>query len=305
MAYYVTGANRSEMVRKFAAAMADGRSVRNLANGRNRAEVTERIGHALNGTKPAPVAKRCECGAEKGKGDCRACRLIRFNIALSGAKNELAGLDSKVTDEQVAKREDWARIACTYAALYSGSNEFLIAVRDAWKANKSLSISQMRGVLNVIRYEARKANEDAKPRETERTESPAPSVKLNAIADGYYTVSFEDGSHVTLRINSLSAKQTRNGKPATYASYLHGPINTHDYTRFAFVTGNTYRAFRSYGANYAKQVAALEILMGATDTKKYGKAYAAASKRCYVCGKLLTEPESIAAGIGPICAGRQ
>jgi hypothetical protein len=239
---------------------------------------------------------KCECGAECGKGDCRACRLIRFNIALDSAKSELANLDTKVTDEQVAAREDWTRIACTYAAVYTGENVYLIAMRNFWKANKSLTISQMRGILNVIRHGARQDRKEVAEQQGSVTSVTAPDT--HSVANGYFTVSFEDGTHVTIRVS----KSRKEGKQNV--SYLCGPSNTSDYRYFAGLFGT--RVYAKYG-NYTRQLAALKVLMSADKetTTAFGKAYAQESGNCYVCGRLLTDPVSIEDGIGPICAGRQ
>lgn len=242
----------------------------------------------------AVIPQPCECGAEKGKGDCRACRLIRFNAALDNAKVELANLPEKVTDEQAAKREDWARIACTYAAVYSGTdNEFLAKMRDSWKAHKSLTISQMRGVLNVIRYNAR---QESKGKQEEVSTASVVAASANEIRNGYFTVSFEDGSHVTLRITKAQKKGKQN------VSYLCGPSNQSDYRYFAGVYGT--KVYSKGG--FDRQLAALKVLMSADKTTltAFGKAYAQESGNCYICGRLLTDPESIEMGIGPICAGK-
>lgn len=221
------------------------------------------------------------------------------------AKRELAKLD-RVTDQQVSGRQDWMRAACDYAENYSGNFSFMLDMRAAMKRFGGLSIPQMRGTLNCLRAEGqREAAELARLAAIVAPVSAPVVSTLGEIADGFYTVSFESGSHVTLRINSVSAKQSRNGKASRYASYLCGPINTSDYQRFAFINGSSYKAFRM--GNFAKQVAALEVLMSADEEvqTKFGKAYARESGNCYVCGRLLTDPDSIAAGIGPICEGRQ
>jgi hypothetical protein len=48
------------------------------------------------------------------------------------------------------------------------------------------------------------------------------------------------------------------------------------------------------------------VLLGSTDEDRTeaGKAYALASGCCYICNRLLTTPESIADGIGPVCAAK-
>ena len=215
---------------------------------------------------------------------------------------QLARLTERVTDEQVAANKDWMLAATEYAKNYTGDFDFMLDMKS--KVADGLTISQMRGVLNCMRAEAIhivNARQVAAP----VAASPVAEKMLNDVQDGFYTVKFEDGSHVTIRINRVSEKQSRDGRAHRYASYLCGPINMSDYRRFAVVNPNGFRVFKS--DNFRKQAAALEILMSADANGQtaYGKAYAKQSTRCYRCGKLLTEPESIESGIGPICAGRE
>jgi hypothetical protein len=219
---------------------------------------------------------------------------------------ELAALTDKVTDAMTFRRADWMRAATEYARTYTGTNDFMVDMRG--RVAGGLTIPQMRGILNCMRAEAIRivnSRTVATPAKPVQNRQPAAVAGLNEVLDGFYTVKFEDGSHVTIRINRISPKQSRDGKAHRYASYLCGPINTLDYRRFAAVNTNTFRVFSNGVFN--KQVAALEVLMGATveGQTAFGKAYAKAATRCYRCGKLLTEPESIESGIGPICAGRE
>ncbi len=242
-----------------------------------------------------------KCNVATGKGSCRDCRLVRFNAALNVTVEQLVSLPEKVNDMQVCQREDWCKVATCYASIYTGSNDFLKAMNQTWQTRKSLTVGQMRGILNVIRAENIRSRQEAGTVE----QAAAPVTKnYRPINDGYYTVAFEDGSHVTLRIKTVSAKQSRDGKEHRYAAYLSGPTNTRDYTRFAFVNSESYRVFKS-AAHLSKQTAALDVLMTSDDQKltEFGKAYAMASGNCYVCGKLLTDPESVSQGIGPICRG--
>lgn len=222
-------------------------------------------------------------------------------------KAELAKLSDRVTDQQVSIRQDWMRAACDYAEQYTGNFSYMLDMKAAMKRYHGLSVPQMRGTLNCLRAEgqreaaelARLAAIAAPVAEQEMPKQAATVVLLKEILDGFYTVKFDDGTHVTIRVNTV--KTPGRNKGTRFASYLCGPINTSDYRRFATVKGNSYRSF--YG--FKKQTTALEILMGTDDATEYGRAYAKLATRCYRCGKLLTEPESIDSGIGPICAGRE
>lgn len=269
----------AERVRQFAGAWADGRSVANMATGQKigRAEYKEIV------TGKATIDQV----------------LARTATPKIGA--ELAKLTERVTDDQVMARQDWMLAATEYVRNYAGDFDFLVDLKS--RVDGGLTVAQLRGVINCMRAEAIrivKAREGtaAAPKSVE-----AAATILNAVADGFYTVLFGDGTHVTIRINSVSAKQSRNGRAARYAAYLCGPSNTSDYRRFAVIDGNSYRAFHGF----ARQAEALKVLMGADENAQtvYGKAYAQQSGNCYRCGRLLTDPDSISAGIGPICAGRE
>lgn len=135
----------------------------------------------------------------------------------------------------------------------------------------------------------------------EKAEVTAPKpVSIKPLTTGFYTVTFADGEYVTLRIQ----EDFRDNPDANcrVAGFLSGPNNTSDYAGFAFVIGGQVRTWKRFQGKLARQHEALAVLMGAESTKEFGKAYAQISGNCYVCGRTLTTPESIAAGIGPICA---
>lgn len=123
------------------------------------------------------------------------------------------------------------------------------------------------------------------------------AVQTKPLRDGYYTVSL-DGDSVTIRIRTWKGHE-----PMQVASYLYGPSNTTDYRGFATIDGGQYKIWSAMQGN-RKLEKSLLVLMGGDNLEEYQRAYAVESKRCFMCGKLLTTPESIAAGIGPDCAKR-
>jgi hypothetical protein len=135
------------------------------------------------------------------------------------------------------------------------------------------------------------------------TDGPAIEAKpavTKPLSVGFYTVSFADGEYVTIRVQ----EDFRDNPDANcrVVGYLSGPDNTSSYTGFAFVVNGQIRTWRKWSGKLARQHEAVSVLMGAESIKKFGKAYAQISGNCYVCGRTLTTPESLAAGIGPICA---
>jgi len=69
-------------------------------------------------------------------------------------------------------------------------------------------------------------------------------------------------------------------------------------------TGNLYaKVFTAEGYDYAP--GAMRVLKSATRlTLEQAAEMGVKTGRCVVCARLLTDPDSVAAGIGPICAGR-
>ena len=125
------------------------------------------------------------------------------------------------------------------------------------------------------------------------------SREETAIPNGYFTVILDDGDHVTLRVRVASEKSALRGK--RIVSYLAGPENTSDYVGCGFVGEDGVRLWKRFQGS-ERLARALAIL--AKDPGAAGKGYALRSGNCYVCGRLLTVPESIQRGIGPECAGR-
>lgn len=104
------------------------------------------------------------------------------------------------------------------------------------------------------------------------------------------------------------------------AAILSGPDNEEDYQGFAFVKDSGFAIWKSKrGQNgrvstfewYAKILEAIsltpdEMAEVEVDVELAGRRYTVViSKRCSRCNRRLTTPESIRAGIGPVCAGRE
>lgn len=137
---------------------------------------------------------------------------------------------------------------------------------------------------------------------------PEPSTapaNLSVVPTGVFTVVFDNGERVTLKVARKGANSNLAGK--TIVSYLSGPNNDADYTGFAFATDNPDNPLQVWSR--FKQSPSLVKWLGAVacimhDPAKAGSAYALESGRCCRCNRTLTVPESIEAGIGPECASK-
>jgi len=121
------------------------------------------------------------------------------------------------------------------------------------------------------------------------------------IHDGFYTI-VTGNSHRTFRVRT-------NDKDSAFApgrqviGYLYGPDNSSDYINFAFVGQGRIFPWKRFSTGYDHILAAARYLVEG-DQDAAGKMYAVQSGCCYRCNRLLTTPESIAAGLGPYCRNK-
>lgn len=127
-----------------------------------------------------------------------------------------------------------------------------------------------------------------------------PSVKTH---NGILTiVSKRTGEHRTVKISTQS-KDSKFAPGKRVVALLSGPDNESDYRSFGFVDEHSgvvlfrkhqdsafYVWLRRFLNNPVEYVESVDVLF---------------EGRCRVCNRVLTEPESIMSGIGPVCAGRE
>jgi hypothetical protein len=131
------------------------------------------------------------------------------------------------------------------------------------------------------------------------TKAPEATTEFK-VPDGRYTIIWGD-HHKTIRVRHQG--EYDDFKPGqVILSHLTGSNNDSDYTSFAHVDERgEVRIWKKYqGVENLRE--AVKVLLG--DPKAASQAYAQESGCCGVCGRTLTTPESLAAGIGPECAKR-
>lgn len=121
-----------------------------------------------------------------------------------------------------------------------------------------------------------------------------PNLKL----DGIITVQLTNGKHYTYRLRTIKDGSLAGQR---VAELLSGPDNQHSYKAFGFVSEyGTIRIWtKCYTEAYIKHA---NLLMD--KHPDVVSAWMQAGK-CLKCGRVLTDPNSIILGIGPVCAGRQ
>jgi hypothetical protein len=135
------------------------------------------------------------------------------------------------------------------------------------------------------------------------------------IKTGAWTVTNEKtGEWRTFRVTKERSKRVKFAPGARLIELLTGPDNRNSFTSFGFVNGDEIKVWQSKRGNgkpsaydwYAPMVAGLLGGKAALDRDWAAKGYVIKGEaRCCRCGRALTTPESIEAGIGPVCSGRK
>lgn len=117
--------------------------------------------------------------------------------------------------------------------------------------------------------------------------------------DGTYSLVWNDGTYRTLKVHT---PKQGNLAGKRIAAFLRGQDNEGDYTGFAFINDNgTFAIWKRFRDNTDLRTA-LQALCQPEKAAEAGLAYALESGNCYRCGRKLTVPASIHAGMGPDCA---
>lgn len=134
----------------------------------------------------------------------------------------------------------------------------------------------------------------------------APPIPV--VPNGYYTITFPDGSHRTFRIHRQreTAKFAPNQR---LISLLIGPDNsgTGDYERFGFVGEDSVRVWKKFqgGRDKPSKYERYADLLWRLATGEVIEGHELmVSERCLFCNRELTDPVSIERKIGPSCYER-
>jgi hypothetical protein len=129
----------------------------------------------------------------------------------------------------------------------------------------------------------------------------------NLEIDGTITVVLTNGKHFTYRLETVR-RGSLEGK--RIVSLLVGPDNSRSYKGFGFLNKDEREDSTTHGMTFIhvwrkcnteafNKHAAILCGMADEHVDKFLQ-----SGKCLKCGRKLTTPESITAGIGPVCAGR-
>lgn len=119
------------------------------------------------------------------------------------------------------------------------------------------------------------------------------------LPNGYYTLTFPCGSHRTLRVytqqNGLFAGRR-------LAALLIGPDRSKDTEDFAFVVSSGPKVWKRFRGH--KQEEYIRLLWDLAQGEEIEGHKLLLAKKCLICNRDLTTPESHKLGIGPICYER-
>jgi hypothetical protein len=136
---------------------------------------------------------------------------------------------------------------------------------------------------------------------TTETEPKIDDVFNLATHNGIITVeNTTRGTHRTFRIRTQK-KDAKFAPGERILSLLTGPDNTRSYTQIAFVKDDG--SIQLWG-RFQQYDRLIRVLLEPDYYRTIGFAYHYEGQ-CRVCNRLLTTPESIRSGIGPVCDGRE
>jgi hypothetical protein len=127
------------------------------------------------------------------------------------------------------------------------------------------------------------------------------------IENGRYTVVYNGGAYRTLRFAaSKNIKDERTREPMIVASFKQGT----EYTGFGFLMpDNKIRFWNNFKHSHGNDATRLQRIQHAVDIiardpQAAQMAFAMREKACARCGRELSVPASLHAGLGPECAGK-
>lgn len=175
----------------------------------------------------------------------------------------------------------------------SGWNTFAVSMLDAIGKYGALTTNQLiateRMLLKVAENEARRAAEKA-----------VKEAAAKKIADGVDASKIEEAFKAALESGLKKPKLITERIVITVAKNGSGALYVkRDGQYVGKIAAGTFKPVFSAPADTAELLSTI-----AADPQEAAKAYGRATGTCSCCGRTLTDPVSIEAGIGPICAGR-
>ena len=223
------------------------------------------------------------------------------------ARGLAADLGRKFTDDDVGEFAELAPAAVRYLTATTSTFEYIREMRGKWTGAAGLSRAQLRGVLNCLRADALReerpfaarfprivaALHEAKAKAQERADTKAERYRGRARGVA--------GASILVPVGERVVKLSVAGELSRYTGDIHVAERGFDGAYFGRVDHRTGEASGQL-ADHADVVAVLEELEGDPPAKI--REFSRVMGRCAICGRALTNEQSIGRGIGPICAGK-
>lgn len=179
--------------------------------------------------------------------------------------------------------DDLLDMATVYARGYTGDFDYMRDMRAAVERWGGLTDGQAKGVLNCMA---------ASGRRTMRERATADVVRRvdRLVPGGTYDV-----AGVTLRV--------RLSDDGGASVSVPDPDSTWGWSRVCLI-GPSHDVTPAWAATPDRLRAVRDLMAEGSDVMAAAVTYGRRTGRCGVCGRELTDPDSIAAGIGPVCASR-
>ena len=212
-------------------------------------------------------------------------------VSLHVAKAAIAmlGKDDKFTDDDVRDTPELEDYALAYIREYTGDFEFMVSMQHDYGKYGELSLPKVRGVLNCLRaqvaFEARNRKPATQPLFDELG-NDLPLVVEQVIQPAtiktgrYCTINADTGSR---HFYQVDVPEDGRWVGYTFVTEIH--------------IGGSDNGERSVRDREERTTIVETIASDSEALARYGRE----TGTCGVCHRTLTDPESVALGIGPVC----
>jgi len=233
-----------------------------------------------------------ECFACKGKGKMsfKTSPATRMKAKMASQKRAVAKVDA-----QAAKAQEWKDANPAEAAWMESSAprfEFAKSMLDALNKYGHLTERQMETVQRLTVQDAERQAARA-VEQTARAKS-APVVSVEAIEVAFNTAKEAGVKRPKLRLDTFVFSPAGENSNNAGAIYIK---NKEDGLYLGKVMGGRLFTSRDCTTEAAERIVAVS-----SDPKQAAVAYGMKFGACSVCGRTLTDSDSVSRGIGPICA---
>lgn len=200
---------------------------------------------------------------------------------------------TKFTDAEVTNQ--LAEIARDYLVKYTGDFDYLKSLQAS---KKPLSIGMLRGILNCILAEMRRAAVVPVAAPTANYAAIAAFLKAATVKWPKLHLTTTDGTDIRLVLKSNAAKVPGVVDITAEAEVWNDYRGEYDRKWFGRITPDGTLTL----AKCATQSIVNLVVALAADPVKVAAEYGHITSNCCFCHKALSTPESLAVGYGPICA---